>query len=76
MAGLQPYSWRRGGGAQEPGIDSPGGQHGELLVAEAFADGDPDCRVGVPVGPDDRGQQGQRDAERTERLSLDPPIRE
>jgi hypothetical protein len=59
--GLQPYSWRRRGRAQEPGIDPPGGQRGELLVVEAFADGDPDCRVGVPVGPDDRGEQAQRD---------------
>jgi hypothetical protein len=54
--GLQPYPRRRRGRAQEPGIDPPGGECGELLIVEAFADGDPDRRVGVSVGPDDRGQ--------------------
>ena len=59
--GLQAYPRRRRGRAQEPGVDPPGGQGVQLLVVEAFADPDPDRRVGVAVGPDDRGQQGQRD---------------
>ena len=59
--GLQPYPWRRRGRAQETGVDPPGGQRGELLVVEALADRDLDHWVGVPVGPDDRGQQAQRD---------------
>jgi hypothetical protein len=47
--------------AQEPGIDPPGRQRRQLVVVEALADPDPDRRVGVPVGPDDRRQQRQRD---------------
>jgi hypothetical protein len=55
--GLQLQPRRRCGGAQEPGVDPPGGQRGQLLIIEAFADRDPNRRVCVTVGPDDQGER-------------------
>jgi hypothetical protein len=63
---------RRRGRAQEPDVDPPGGQRGELLGVEAFADRDLDSRVGVPVGPDDRGQQGHRHGGKDRDADLSP----